>query len=90
MAAPGSHNLAPLDEAYASRHPATQDVEGRRSSAGEDYGQRADALRDRRRSAVEKTTDDPVAVLQVDELSEADRRLAEMGYVQVCRARKLV
>ena len=60
----------------------------RRATLVDAYGRRG-SLRPRKPSAatvraMEKALDDPVTVVQVTELSEADRRLAEMGYAQVC------
>ena len=37
----------------------------------------------RRSSAVDANDEEPVAIIEGSQLSEEDRRLAEMGYVQV-------
>ena len=82
-----SQHLSPSQGAYGSKLPADADVEQRRSSANAEYARRAS--QDRRKSSVtyralEKAMEDPVTIVEGADLSDADRRLAEMGYIQVC------
>jgi hypothetical protein len=64
-------------------------MEGRRkSSVGEPYAKRLQSMKDRRKSSVNQAALDraleaKVAMVEGRELSEADRKLAEMGYQQV-------
>lgn len=48
-------------------------------------GRRKSAFAGRRKSSAVIVDEKPAAIVQATELSEADRRLAEMGYVQVSR-----
>ena len=67
-------------------------MEGRRkSSIGEPNVQRLQAMKDRRKSSVNQAALDralaaKVAVVEGAELSDADRKLAELGYEQVYHA----
>lgn len=61
----------------------------RTASVSQDYEQRLDAAKNHRHSsvraeAIENAMNDGVDVLDADQLSDADRKLAELGYVQVC------
>ena len=64
-------------------------MEGRRTSlVDERYAQRLQSMNDRRKSSVnqaalERVLAAKVAMVEGKELSEEDRRLAEMGYAQV-------
>lgn len=62
------------------------DVE--KASVPEVYAARIEAAKDRGHSstihALQRAMEDKVNVVQAKELSEADKKLAEMGYVQVC------
>lgn len=64
-------------------------MESRRKSAGgEAYAKRLQSMKDRRKSSVNQAALDRalaarVAMVQGMELSEEDRKLAEMGYQQV-------
>lgn len=60
----------------------------RKSSVGEDYAKRLQSMKNRRKSsanqvALERALEAKVAMVEGKELSEADRKLAEMGYQQV-------
>lgn len=57
-------------------------------SAG--HGTESDAIKNRRKSsaqvkALERASEKPVAVIEASEVSEEDRKLGELGYVQVRR-----
>ena len=62
-------------------------MDAKRASVSEAYASRLEAAKERRHSstvgALQKAMDDKVNVVQVEELSDEDKKLAEMGYVQV-------
>lgn len=82
-----SQHSSPSQGVYGSKLPADADVERRRSSENAAYarwpsqGRRKSSVTYR---ALEKAMGDPVTVVEGADLSDADRRLAEMGYIQVC------
>ena len=66
-------------------------MDTRKSSAAHAHAQRLRTDKASRQgsataAALEKALNDHVDLLQGDQLSDADRRLAELGYVQVCRS----
>ena len=82
-----SQHLSPSQGVYGSKLPANADAERRRSSANAAYARWVS--RGRLKSpvtyrALEKAMEDPVTVVEGAGLSDADRRLAELGYIQVC------
>ena len=62
-------------------------MEAKRASVSEAYASRLEAAKDRRHSsaagALQRAMNDKVEVVQAHELNESDKKLAEMGYVQV-------
>ena len=62
-------------------------MDGKRTSASEAYAARLEAVKGRRHpstlGALEKATEDRLDVIQLHDLSDEDKRLAELGYVQV-------